>query len=216
MKKRLSKVTVITTVLTMLPMILGAVLYDRLPDVVATHWGFNGQPDGWSAKWMACFGIPGFMAAMNLIISVAMDISMATESGDKLNGTSKVVVNISRWIVPVLSIIIVPMMLFYELGYEMNVEKIVCTVMGVLFVVLGNYLPKCRRNYYVGIKLPWTLKSEENWNKTHRLGGFVWMICGILMLISAWAGTSWVTVAVLFAMILVPCVYSYILHRRGV
>ena len=210
MKKRLSKVTIITTVLTLLPMILGAVLYDRLPDVVATHWGLNGQPDGWSAKWMACFGIPGFMAAINLIVSIA------TEGESRLNGTSRVVVDISRWIVPVLSIIMVPMMLFYELGYEMNVEKIVCTIMGVLFVVLGNYLPKCRQNYYVGIKLPWTLSSEENWNKTHRLGGFVWMICGILMLISAWAGTSWVTVAVLFAMILIPTVYSYILHRRGV
>jgi len=153
---------------------------------------------------------------MNLIISVAMDISMATESGDKLNGTSKVVVNISRWIVPVLSIIIVPMMLFYELGYDMDMEKIACTIIGVLFVVIGNYLPKCRQNYYVGIKIPWTLKSEENWNRTHRLGGFVWMICGVLMLISAWVGTSRMTVAVLFAMILVPVAYSYILHRRGV
>ena len=210
MKKRLSKLTIITTVLTLLPMILGVVLYDRLPDVVTTHWGFNGQPDGWSAKWMACFGIPGFMAAINLIVSIA------TEGESRLNGTSKVVINICRWIVPVLSIILVPMMLFYELGYKMDVEKIVCTIMGVLFVVLGNYLPKCRQNYYVGIKLPWTLSSEENWNKTHRLGGFVWMICGILMLISTWAGTSWVTVAVLFAMILIPTVYSYILHRRGI
>ena len=216
MKKRLSKLTIITTLLTLLPMILGVVLYERLPDVVTTHWGFNNEPNGWSPKWVACFGIPAFMAAMNLIISVAMDISMATESGDKLNGTSKVVVNISRWIVPVLSIILVPMMLFYELGYEMNVEKIVCTILGVLFIVLGNYLPKCRQNYYVGIKLPWTLSSEENWNKTHRFGGFVWMICGVLILVSSWAGTSWMTVVALFAMIIIPMVYSYILHRRGV
>ena len=210
MKKRLSKLTIITTVLALLPMILGAVLYDRLPDVVTTHWGFNNEPNGWSPKWMACFGIPAFMAAINLIVGIA------TEGESKLNGTSKVVINICRWIVPVLSIILVPMMLFYELGYKMDVEKIVCTILGVLFIVLGNYLPKCRQNYYVGIKIPWTLKSEENWNKTHRFGGFVFMICGVLILVSAWAGTSWVTVAVLFAMILIPTVYSYILHRRGV
>ena len=209
MKSRLSKLTVITTILTLLPVVLGAALYDRLPDVVVTHWGFNGQPNGWSAKWVACFGIPAFMAAANLIVGIA------AEGESKLNGTSKVVINICRWTVPVLSIIMMPMMLFYELGYDMDVEKIGYTIMGVLFVVLGNYLPKCRQNYYVGIKLPWTLKSKENWNKTHRLGGFVWMICGLLMLVSAWAGTSWVTVAVLFAMILVPCIYSYILHRRG-
>ncbi|MBQ4611650.1 MAG: SdpI family protein [Clostridia bacterium] len=210
MKKRLSKLTIITTVLTLLPMLLGAALYDKLPDTVVTHWGFNNEPNGWSPKWMACFGIPAFMAAANLIMSIA------TEGESKLNGTSKVVVNICRWIVPVLSIIMVPMMLFYELGYDMDVEKIVCTILGVLFVVLGNYLPKCRQNYYVGIKLPWTLKSEENWNKTHRLGGFVWMICGVIMLLSTWAGITWMTVVVLFAMILIPTVYSYILHRRGV
>ena len=210
MKKRLSKLTIITTVLTLLPMILGAVLYDRLPDVVTTHWGFNNEPNGWSPKWVACFGIPAFMAAMNLIVCIA------TEGESKLNGTSKVVINICRWIVPVLSIILVPMMLFYELGYKMDVEKIVCTIMGVLFVVLGNYLPKCRQNYYVGIKIPWTLKSEENWNKTHRFGGFVFMICGVLILVSAWAGISWMTVVALFAMIIIPMVYSYILHRRGI
>lgn len=210
MKKRLSKLTVITTVLTLLPVILGAVLYHRLPDMVATHWGFNNQPNGWSPKWVACFGIPAFMAAINLIVGIA------TEGENKLNGTSKTVINICRWIVPVLSIIMVPMMLFAEMGVEMDVEKIVCTILGVLFVVLGNYLPKCRQNYYVGIKLPWTLSSEENWNKTHRLGGFVWMICGVIMLISTWAGISWMTVVVLFAMIIIPSVYSYILHRRGV
>ena len=61
-----------------------------------------------------------------------------------------------------------------------------------------------------------TLKSEENWNKTHRLGGFVFMICGVLILVSSWAGISWMTVVALFAMIIIPMVYSYILHRRGV
>ena len=211
MKKRLSKLTIITTVLTLLPMILGAVLYDRLPDVVTTHWGFNNEPNGWSPKWLACFGLPVLMAVMNLIIGIATD-----SNRQQISTTSSVVVNICRWITPVLTLILMPIILYYSLGVEMNIEKIVCTIVGVLFVVLGNYLPKCRRNYIIGIKLPWTLKSEENWNKTHRLGGFVWMICGIIMLISAWAGTSWVTVVALFAMIIIPMVYSYILHRRGV
>lgn len=210
MKKRLSKLTVITTVLTLLPVILGAVLYHRLPDMVATHWGFNNQPNGWSPKWVACFGIPAFMAAINLIVGIA------TEGENKLNGTSKTVINISRWIVPVLTLTLMPITLYYSLGVEMDIEKIVCTILGVLFTAIGNYLPKCRQNYYVGIKLPWTLSSEENWDKTHRLGGFVWMICGVIMLISTWAGISWMTVVVLFAMIIIPSVYSYILHRRGV
>lgn len=210
MKKRISKLTVITTLLTLLPIILGAVMYDKLPDMVITHWGFNNEPNGWSPKWVACFGIPLFMAVLNLIISIAM------EEKSKLNGSSKAVVNISRWVVPVLSIVMMPMTLFASLGVKMDIEKIVNTLLGVVFVVIGNYLPKCRQNHYVGIKLPWTFESEENWNKTHRLGGYVWMLGGIVVLISTWVGASWITMVTIFAMVLIPCVYSYMLHRRGV
>lgn len=210
MKKRLSKLTIITTVLCLLPIILSAALYDRLPDTVVTHWGFNNEPNGWSPKWLACFGLPVLMAVMNLIIGIA------TDNSKEINGASKVVVNISRWIVPALTLILMPITLYYSLGAEINIERIVCTLLGVLFTAIGNYLPKCRQNYIIGIKLPWTLSSEENWNKTHRLGGYVWMIGGVVMLLGTWAGVSRMTVVVLFAMILIPSVYSYILHRRGV
>ena len=73
--KKISKLTVITTLITLLPIALGIALYDRLPDVVATHWGIDNQPNGWSSKAMAAFGMPGILALINLVCSTAMDIS---------------------------------------------------------------------------------------------------------------------------------------------
>lgn len=208
--KKLSKLTVITTILTLLPIVLGAALYSRLPDTVVTHWGFNNEPNGWSPKWMACFGIPLIMAAINFVLSVVAD---KEETAVK---TSNTVMNIARWTVPVLSMLLVPMMLFSALGVPFDVEKIASAIVSLLLIVIGNYLPKCRRNKYVGIRLPWTLKSDENWDKTHRLSGYVWMLGGLIMVIVTWIGRPQITLIVLLAIILIPTVYSFILHRRGV
>ena len=208
--KKLSKLTVITTILTLLPIILGAALYNQLPDTVVTHWGFNNEPNGWSPKWMACFGIPLIMAAINFVLSVV------TDKEDTAVRTSKTVMSIVRWTVPVLSMLLVPMMLFSALGVPFDVEKIASAIVGLLLIVIGNYLPKCRRNKYVGIRLPWTLESDENWDKTHRLGGYVWMLGGLIMAIAPWIGKPQITLIVLLVIILIPTVYSFILHRRGV
>lgn len=208
--KKLSKLTVITTILTLLPIVLGAALYSRLPDTVVTHWGFNNEPNGWSPKWMACFGIPLIMAAISFVLSVVAD---KEETAVK---TSNTAMNIARWTVPVLSMLLVPMMLFSALGVPFDVEKIASAIVSLLLIVIGNYLPKCRRNKYVGIRLPWTLKSDENWDKTHRLSGYVWMLGGLIMVIVTWIGRPQITLIVLLAIILIPTVYSFILHRRGV
>ena len=88
--------------------------------------------------------------------------------------------------------------------------------MGLLFVVIGNYLPKARRNYTIGIRLPWTLANEENWNRTHRIGGFLWVIGGILMIIMALTGlgrAGWM-IGLFVVNALVPCIYSCWLHVK--
>ncbi len=210
MKMKISRLTVVTTILALLPMVLGAVLYSSLPEVIVTHWGMGGEPNGWSPRWMGCFGLPAIMGAGCLVVGLAMD-NMA-----KPEGVSGPVGSLCRWMIPVLSMVLVPVTLYYSLGVELNVERIVCTLVGVLFVAVGNYLPKCRRNSVVGIKLPWTLASDENWDRTHRLSGYIWMACGILMLLGTWLLGGWLTAVVLPVMITVPVVYSYTLHRRGV
>ena len=91
-------------------------------------------------------------------------------------------------------------------------------MVGILFVVIGNYLPKTKQSYTMGIKLPWTLASEENWNRTHRLAGFLWVIGGILLilltLLRLW--NTWTFLLVIIPMSVVPMIYSYLLYRKGI
>ena len=206
--KKISKLTVITTLITLLPIALGIALYDRLPEVVATHWNIHNRPDGWSSRAMAVFGIPCIMAALNLVCGGATDRLQS-------EGVPKRVLALCRWIIPVLSLILVPVMLYSALGVSFDMGRIVCGILGIMFIIIGNYLPKCRRNGVVGIKIPWTLSSDENWDKTHRFAGFVWIVCGAAAIVGGWTKPV-VAIAALVAMILLPVVYSGILKHKGI
>ena len=89
-------------------------------------------------------------------------------------------------------------------------------LVGVVFIIIGNYLPKCRQSYTVGIKLPWTLASEDNWNRTHRMAGGLWMVGGAVVLLMGLTGKAYVAVflSVTAVMVLVPTIYSYLLYRK--
>ena len=87
-------------------------------------------------------------------------------------------------------------------------------ILGVVFVVVGNYLPKVKQNYYLGIKLPWTYASENNWNKTHRLGGKVWVIGGLLLLVNAFLKIKYFEIVIFVAMIFIPTIYSYLYSKK--
>lgn len=206
--KKISKLTVITTLITLLPIALGIALYDRLPEVVVTHWNIHNRPDGWSSRAMAVFGIPCIMAALNLVCGGATDRLQS-------EGVPKRVLALCRWIIPVLSLILVPVMLYSAMGVSFDMGRIVCSILGIMFIIIGNYLPKCRRNGVVGIKIPWTLSSDENWDKTHRFAGFVWIVCGGLAIVGGWTKPV-VAIAALVAMILLPVVYSGILKHKGI
>ena len=120
------------------------------------------------------------------------------------------------WITPAISVVVSLMTYLTALGSGLRVEAIVPVSLGFLLAVIGNYLPKCKQSYTVGIKLPWTLHSEENWNRTHRLAGYVWMACGLGMMILGFLGLFLVSLVFPLVAALVPTVYSYILYRKGI
>ncbi len=229
--KRISRLTVITTLVSLLPILLGIALYDRLPDVVATHWNIHNQPDDWSSRATAAFGMPGTMAAINLILGIIADISnrpfakvrpvsLKVAGGRKREEklSDKVapgLLSLYRWIIPVMSLIMAPVTLYSALGVSFDMGRIVCSILGVTFIITGNYLPKCRRNGVVGIKIPWTLGSDENWDRTHRFSGFLWIICGGLIIAGGWLNPV-IAIAAGVAMLLLPVVYSGILNRKGI
>ncbi len=123
------------------------------------------------------------------------------------------------WVIPITSNLCCGMMYTLALGLPVSPAIFMNGFLGILFIAIGNYLPKCSQNRTMGIKLPWTFRSVENWNATHRFGGRVWVIGGVVILFSALLPGGWlvgVMVVSIFALTLIPVVYSYLYYRRQV
>ena len=205
------KTLILTTLVCLLPLIAGALVYSRLPESVPTHFDFNGEPDGWSSRAVAAFAMPAFMLVMNFVCQFALN------ADPKRQNMSEALKNVAIWSVPVLSVLCCGMMLAKALGYDVKIERILPVFMGLLLIIIGNYLPKTKQSYTMGIRLPWTLDSEENWNRTHRLAGFLWVLGGFLFIVMSFVGWSLPVFLILLAVItLVPLVYSYLLYRKGI
>lgn len=203
---------ILTTLICLSPILLGLTLYDRLPEMIPTHFDLAGNPNGWSSRGMAVFGLPAFMAVLNLVCHLA-ESRLRGEKGRR--AAPEIMFLLTDWLCPVLSLLIVPMCLFEGMGMSVPVGRISMLVVAILFVVMGNYLPKCRPNPYMGIKLPWTYASEENWYKTHRFGGKVWVVCGLLLIPAGLFSWEWLLFPVIAAAAVLPVGYSWMEHRKG-
>jgi len=211
MKMKVDKLLIISTVICLLPIILSLIMYDKLPDRMPIHWDIKGNPDNYGSKAMATIGLPLMMAGLNLITHFALN------SDPKKANPSVVLKVIGKLTIPFMTVTLVPITIFAGLGYEIPIEKIVPAFVGLLFIIIGNYLPKSKQNYTVGIKLPWTLNNETNWNKTHRLAGYLWIVGGVMMFVNSFLQIFWmpVFIAIISLLSIVPAVYSYILYRNG-
>ena len=201
---------ILTSVITLVPILLGLLLWNKLPDQIPTHWNAEGVIDGWSSKAFAVFALPGILVFFHLlcVLASSMDPKRKNYSG-KLLG-------IVFWICPVISLVMMGVMYGTALGMKLKVDVIMLVLVGVTFLVVGNYMPKCKQNYTIGIKIPWTLNSEENWNKTHRFAGWLWVIGGIFITATSLFSLIWISLPAIFIMTLIPMIYSYILHRKGI
>ena len=163
-----------SSLVILVPCVIGLFLWNKLPQQLPTHFGPTGQPDGWSGRPMAVFGIPAIMLAVHWVLMLLTRLDKRNIQGNEK------VMKIVMAVIPALSLILSFTVYGTALGYEFRITNLMFFFMGLLFIGLGNYLPKCRQNATLGIKLPWTLYNEENWNKTHRFAGFVWVIGGVL------------------------------------
>ena len=210
MIKRNLKVLIISSILTILPILVGLILWNQLPDQIPTHWNQAGEIDGWSSKPFAVFGLPLIMVAAQWLCVLG-----TLADPKKANHPDKVL-HLVFWIIPVLSVILNALTYATALGKEVRVEVITPVLVGLVLTIIGNYMPKCKQNYTIGIKIPWTLHSEENWNRTHRFAGWLWTFSGIVIMLSGFFGGAWIFLAVVLLMILAPMIYSYLLFRKGI
>ena len=204
------KLLLITSLVQLLPVLVGLILWDQLPAQIPTHWNAVGEVDGWSSKAFAIFGLPGIMLAVQWLCA------LGTGADPKRANHPEKVLQLVLWIIPVLSLVLFTITYAVAMGKEVRVELVMPVLFGLMFTIIGNYMPKCKQNYTIGIKIPWTLSSEENWNRTHRFAGRLWVVCGLAIILTGFLGGAWLFLVAALLMVLAPMIYSYILYRKGI
>lgn len=201
----------ITSFVAIFPMALGLLLWSRLPSTIPTHWNIQGEVDGYSSKAFAVFGLPLFVLAVHGICI------FGTLSDPKNSRVSDKLFHMVLWIAPLVSTFVSLVMYGYVLGYPLDVSKLSLLLVGIVFITLGNYLPKCKQNYTVGIKCPWTLNDTENWDRTHRFSGYLYILAGALFLVSTLLPTSYIPailIGILVVTSVLPFAYSFNFYRK--
>ncbi len=210
MIKKHLKLLIITSIITILPIFAGVILWDKLPAQVPCHMNFKGEIDGYCSKAFAVFVLPAILLGAHWLCA------LGTSADPKKTNHSVKILHLILWIIPLLSIITNAMVYLTALGIETKIETILPVLVGLILAIVGNYLPKCKQSYTIGIKLPWTLSSEENWNRTHRLAGRIWLICSVAIIISGFIKCPEILLGAFLIMIIVPTIYSYLLYKKGI
>lgn len=194
---------------TVCPVIVGLLLWNRLPEEIATHFGSDNVANGWSSKPFAVFGIPLILGALELFLF------FVTANDPKRKNIDEKIMRMILWIIPVISLICCLSCYGIALGMAVDIGLIVNIGIGILFVILGNYIHRIKQNYTVGIRLPWTLNSQENWNRTHRMAAWLFIFGGIVFIINGFLQKEWM-LGIVLLIVFIPGIYSYILYRRGI
>lgn len=200
-------------VLVAAALVFSAVVYNDLPERVATHYGVGGQPDGWSSRNMAAFAIPVLAAALLLIFQFMPRILPRRYNLEQISDTYWAIVGIIIAFLLAMHVTI----LGVALGWPIAVPTAVLLGIGGMFVILGQMMPRVKSNWLLGFRTPWTLESETVWHGTHQLAGRTMTAGGIVTMAAAFLPARLqpiVAMAALLGGAFVPVVYSFILWRR--
>ena len=199
---------ILSLLVILLPMGVGLFLWNQLPDQVPIHFGLNGQADNYAGKAFVVFGLPLLMAALQVLLLV---VTMADPKGKNIAAKP---FGLLLWICPLVSLFCGTMTYAKALALPVDINLVGGLFLGLMFLVVGNYLPKCKQTYTVGIRLPWTLADEDNWAYTHRLAGKVWTIGGLVILALTLLRLPVLQFVVILVLVLIPTAASFLYARR--
>ena len=191
-------------------------VYHRLPERVATHWDVRGDVNGWDSRPFAAWMLPGVMVLIALLMPLLPRIDPRRVNFEKFRPTYDLIVNA---IVTLLGVIHVSV-LGAGLGWPILMERFTPLMIGGLLILLGNVLPRVRSNWWLGIRTPWTLSSERVWERTHRVGGYLLVGAGTVMILLALlppplAGfTVPIIVGIVIVTVAAPVIYSYFAWKQ--
>ncbi|MBY9077069.1 SdpI family protein [Paenibacillus sp. HN-1] len=197
----------------LLTVIFALVNYDRLPAQLPSHIGVSGEFDNFWGKnsVIGLFGALGIF--MPALIQLTRAIDPKRERYFKFENAHAMI----RLAISLIFDSALMASVLYGLGVSLPTSRIVMAIMGFAFMVIGNYMPQIKDNYFLGVKTPWTLASPEVWRRTHRLTGTLWTISGVIIFLGAFVpgkGYGYILPVVVLLSCLIPCVYSWLDYRR--
>jgi uncharacterized membrane protein len=193
--------------------VASAIVYPRLPETIPTHWNMDGQPDDWSSRAFGAWVTPVLLVGIWALFRVLPAIDPRGANYAKFGGAFEAIIDSLMLFLLGMHIVL----LRAGLGHPVQMERIVPFGVGVLLIVIGNLLPRARPNWFVGIRTPWTLSSDRVWEKTHRLGGRLFVAGGFLIAIAAlfWVERAQlVLIAVIVFNTATVLIYSYLEWKR--
>ena len=187
--------------------------YSSLPPTVATHWNLRGTPDGFSSRFLAAAIGPVVIVGITLLFNLLPKIDPRRENYARFLSTYWLFAN------AVIVFMLIPhgMVIATGLGYSVRIDRLMPLFIGLLFVVIGNYLTRVEPNWFVGIRTPWTLSSDTVWRKTHRTGGGLMVLGGFMVAAAAFLPHSALLPLLIGALVVaavIPVVLSYVLWKR--
>jgi len=210
--KIFTKKEIILLIIIGLSLAVGAYLYPNLPERVPSHWNFQGEIDGWSSRNFSVFFFPLFILGVYLLMTFIPLIDPLRKNYEKFR-------NVYFGFKLILVLFFVSLYVYSLLagiGVRTNMNYFILPAISIMLIAMGIFLPRIKRNWFVGIKTPWTIHSDEVWEKTHRLGGRLFIIAGAIslgsILIADFAFA--ITIASILTAAFVPVIYSYFIFRR--
>ena len=207
-----------TTIIVLLMLVAGIaaglLLWNRLPDQMASHWDINDQVNGYMPKIWGVFLMPLITLGMFLLFLVIPNIDPLKANIARFRETF----NLFVALIVAFMLYIYALTLTWNLGYtNFKMSTSMLPAMGLLFIFVGFMLRKAKRNFFIGIRTPWTLSSDTVWDKTHQLGSILFMASGVLALIGGIFGgmtAFWFLFVPLIGSTIFLLVYSYVLYQR--
>ena len=204
MKKIDWKILIITGLICLIPIIFGVILYDQLPEQMAVHFGVNNEPNSFAPKEFALFGIPIFMFALQVFCCIFSDFMEEKKQNKKY-------ITIYKWIIPIIEMVVYLTMLAYGAGIELDMRMIVCITLGIVFTLVGNYMPKTEPN-----KLQMNYIRADFWKKIKRPAGYFFVIIGLAFIISAFLNSmvSLILLGIIIVAAILITIYSIYLFYK--
>jgi uncharacterized membrane protein len=205
-------IDLISWILIIIVIVFAFYFYNVLPDQVITHWNFAGEPDGYSGKSVSTIMIPLIMVLMYFLFQWLPKIDPKKRNYKDFKITYK----IFQLVIIAFFTVIYFITNLINLDYNISVSKLVPLLIGLMFIIFGIILKDVKQNWFIGIRTPWTLSSKVVWKKTHNFGGKVFMLAGLLFVLSGFVteGLAIAMFVAILALVLSIILYSYLIYKK--